>query len=221
MNICSNMGCRLSTGSCQTPPDYRRCPLFRFTSCSLTVLEHVFALVRWVPATFQYRPHLVLLSSSCRLPVACFSSGCRSRVIVVSKIFGRVCRCKRMNMFAPPHDRRGTTMSQKANQTGVLTAAILAAMVSANAGAQPSLVSERVITLEEVFHTSRDEGENVDNPAIWHGSNGENWLLATAKEGNAILAYDAATGDYITRVEIGRASCRERVKMSELEDAYK
>ena len=91
-------------------------------------------------------------------------------------------------------------MSQKANQTGVLTAAILAAMVSANAGAQPSLVSERVITLEEVFHTSRDEGENVDSPAIWHGSNGENWLLATAKEGNAILAYDAATGDYITRV---------------------
>lgn len=55
------------------------------------------------------------------------------------------------------------------------------------------------VTLKEVFHTDRDEGDNVDSPAVWHGPNGEHWLLATAKEGNAILAFDAGNGDFIRR----------------------
>ncbi|MFP4092591.1 MAG: hypothetical protein ACLFT3_19940, partial [Cyclobacteriaceae bacterium] len=42
------------------------------------------------------------------------------------------------------------------------------------------------------------------SPAIWHGSGGEHLLLATAKEGNAIIVYDAATGDFIRRFgEVG------------------
>jgi len=53
--------------------------------------------------------------------------------------------------------------------------------------------------LKETFHTDRDEGDNVDSPAIWHGPNGENWLLATAKEGNTIIIYDANDGSLIKR----------------------
>lgn len=53
--------------------------------------------------------------------------------------------------------------------------------------------------IKEVFHTDRDEGDNVDSPAIWHGPDGQNWLLATAKEGNSIIVYDAIDGSFIDR----------------------
>lgn len=56
-----------------------------------------------------------------------------------------------------------------------------------------------VVVLKEAFHTDRDEGDNVDSPAVWHGPDGQHWLLATAKEGNTIIAYDAADGSYIRR----------------------
>lgn len=55
------------------------------------------------------------------------------------------------------------------------------------------------VVLKEAFHTDRDEGDNVDSPAVWHGPDGQHWLLATAKEGNSIIAYDAADGSYIRR----------------------
>ena len=63
----------------------------------------------------------------------------------------------------------------------------------------PADAADNEITLAELFHTDRDEGDNVDSPAVWHGPNGEHWLLATAKEGNSILAFDATNGDFIRR----------------------
>ncbi len=53
--------------------------------------------------------------------------------------------------------------------------------------------------LKEAFHTDRDLGDNVDSPAIWHGEDDQNWLLATAKEGNAIIVYSAEDGSFIER----------------------
>jgi hypothetical protein len=53
--------------------------------------------------------------------------------------------------------------------------------------------------LEEQFHTDRDEGDNVDSPAVWHGPDGQHWLLATAKEGDTIIAFDATDGSLIKR----------------------
>ena len=49
-----------------------------------------------------------------------------------------------------------------------------------------------VALIKESFTTLRDESDNVDSPALWHGKEGQDWLLATAKEGNAIIVYDAA-----------------------------
>jgi 3-phytase len=58
--------------------------------------------------------------------------------------------------------------------------------------------SERIM-LKEDFHTDRNLGDNVDSPAVWHGENGENWLLATAKEGNTIIVYNAEDGAFLKR----------------------
>lgn len=56
-----------------------------------------------------------------------------------------------------------------------------------------------VALIKESFATERDESNNVDSPALWHGGEGQNWLLATAKEGNIIIVYDAATGKKFTQ----------------------
>lgn len=60
-------------------------------------------------------------------------------------------------------------------------------------------VLPEVVAIQEAFTTLRDETDNVDSPAVWHGEDGEDWLLATAKQGNVIIVYDAATGEIITR----------------------
>jgi 3-phytase len=54
-----------------------------------------------------------------------------------------------------------------------------------------------VVEINETFTTFRDESDNVDSPALWHGDDGQNWLLATAKEANVIMVYDAGTGEKI------------------------
>jgi 3-phytase len=55
-------------------------------------------------------------------------------------------------------------------------------------------------TVDEVLHTPRNTWDNVDTPAVWHGAEGQHWLLTTAKEGDVIRVHDAATGDPIRRV---------------------
>ncbi|MFH5882982.1 phytase [Halalkalibaculum sp. DA3122] len=59
--------------------------------------------------------------------------------------------------------------------------------------------SSNTVVIKEAFHTDRDEGDNVDSPAVWHGPDGQHWLLATAKEGDTIIAFDATDGSLIKR----------------------
>lgn len=56
---------------------------------------------------------------------------------------------------------------------------------------------QTVVTINEVFQTDRDESANIDSPAIWHGPNGEHWILATAKEADGIFIADATNGQHI------------------------
>lgn len=56
------------------------------------------------------------------------------------------------------------------------------------------------VTVSEVFETPRDTLDNIDSPAIWHGPDGEHWLLATAKEADVIVVSDATTGVVLRRV---------------------
>ncbi|MDZ7633829.1 MAG: hypothetical protein U5L72_05090 [Bacteroidales bacterium] len=64
---------------------------------------------------------------------------------------------------------------------------------------QSKSILPEVALIKESFTTLRDESDNVDSPALWHGKDGQNWVLATAKEGNAVIVYDAASGEKIAR----------------------
>ena len=66
-------------------------------------------------------------------------------------------------------------------------------------GNKSQSVKPVVAQLKEAFSTQRDENSNVDSPALWQGPDGQNWLLATAKEGNLISVYDASTGKFISQ----------------------
>lgn len=63
-----------------------------------------------------------------------------------------------------------------------------------------SAESDDVPTVDERYLTERDENDNVDSVAVWHGPDGQHWLLATAKEGNLLQVFDAATGELIRKV---------------------
>jgi 3-phytase len=54
--------------------------------------------------------------------------------------------------------------------------------------------------LAEVWQTTRDTLDNIDSPAVWHGPNGEHWLLSTAKTTDVLVVNDAATGKELRRV---------------------
>lgn len=73
-----------------------------------------------------------------------------------------------------------------------------AMITSCDTEARQADTINRDVVLKEAFHTERDESNNVDSPAIWHGPDGQHWLLATAKEGHSIIIFDARDGSYIT-----------------------
>lgn len=67
---------------------------------------------------------------------------------------------------------------------------------------------DSTIQLKEAWITERIEADNIDSPATWYGPNGEHWVIATAKETNALVVYDANTGKTIQRV--GKAGSGKR-----------
>ncbi|MDR9416475.1 MAG: hypothetical protein RI564_09330 [Gracilimonas sp.] len=60
-----------------------------------------------------------------------------------------------------------------------------------------STISVKTGQVEEIYQTPRDTVNNVDTPAIWHGPDNQHWLLATAKETDVILTYDATNGEQL------------------------
>ena len=60
--------------------------------------------------------------------------------------------------------------------------------------------SVEVVVVEEAFETERDTLDDVDSPTVWHGPDGQHWLMTTAKATDVILVHDAATGAPIRRV---------------------
>jgi len=57
-----------------------------------------------------------------------------------------------------------------------------------------------VVEVPERWLSARDERDNVDSVAVWDSGDGRAWLLATAKEGHAVIVHDAATGAPIERI---------------------
>lgn len=87
----------------------------------------------------------------------------------------------------------------KASETETTDAAPEAEATSGESAAEPAGASEPVM-VEEAFLTVREEADNVDSVATWHGGDGRHWLIATAKEGNVLQVFDAATGEPLRRV---------------------
>jgi 3-phytase len=70
-------------------------------------------------------------------------------------------------------------------------------VAAADGGAADSV---DVVIVEEAFETERDTLDDVDSPAVWHGPEGQHWVLTTAKATDVILVNDAATGEPVRRV---------------------
>ena len=92
--------------------------------------------------------------------------------------------------------------------TALRTLALLTPLIGAIAGcdkADKSATVEgstrpAVARLPEVWQTERDTLDNIDSPAVWHGPDGQHWLLSTAKTTDVLVVNDAATGKELRRV---------------------
>ncbi|MEL7168330.1 MAG: phytase [Bacteroidota bacterium] len=71
---------------------------------------------------------------------------------------------------------------------------------SPNTSAEPVPVADSLVVVPEAYVTVRDTAANVDSPAIWHGPDGQHWLLVTAKESDVLQVFNAATGDSLRAV---------------------
>lgn len=60
--------------------------------------------------------------------------------------------------------------------------------------------TDSVVVVREKYITPFDSADNVDGPAIYHGPDSTHWLLATAKDPDVVIVYDAATGAVVRRV---------------------
>lgn len=63
-----------------------------------------------------------------------------------------------------------------------------------------AIARSQVPVVDEQFVTALDSADNVDGPAVWHGPDGQHWLLSTAKSTHVVLVNDATTGAPIRRV---------------------
>ncbi len=94
---------------------------------------------------------------------------------------------------------------QQARLTGAAAAALLLMACGrggppAETGSNPGEGVPPTARLEEVWQTERDTLDNIDSPAVWHGPDGQHWLLSTAKSTDVLVVNDAATGKELRRV---------------------
>jgi 3-phytase len=61
-------------------------------------------------------------------------------------------------------------------------------------------IAVEVALVDEVFETERDTLDDVDSPTVWHGDEGQHWVLTTAKATDVVIVNDAATGAEIRRI---------------------
>jgi 3-phytase len=60
--------------------------------------------------------------------------------------------------------------------------------------------ADSAVTVAESYRSRNTPSDDIDSLAVWHGSRGENWLLATAKATHRLLVFEATTGELITTV---------------------
>jgi 3-phytase len=60
--------------------------------------------------------------------------------------------------------------------------------------------ADSVAALSESWMTTRDTLDNIDSPAVWHGPEGQHWVLSTAKATDVLVVNDASTGAFVRRL---------------------
>lgn len=91
-------------------------------------------------------------------------------------------------------------------QRGLLAATVPALLATAACqGSADQVASDSaagdstVAVITEAWVTAIDTLDNLDSPTVWHGPNGEHWVLSTAKEADVIMVHDASTGEPLQR----------------------
>lgn len=66
--------------------------------------------------------------------------------------------------------------------------------------ADPTLAAAKVphVVVREAFVSASSVADNVDSPASWHGPDGQNWVIATAKEGERLMIHDGDSGELLS-----------------------
>lgn len=59
--------------------------------------------------------------------------------------------------------------------------------------------TRKVFNINESWISHWDDTDNIDSPAFWQNPNGEYWVIATAKESDLLVIYDAKNGKEINR----------------------
>ena len=90
----------------------------------------------------------------------------------------------------------------KVLRNGALVGALVVALPGCRQPAPESsaAAAPAPVSLEEAWQTERDTLDNIDSPAVWHGPDGQHWLVSTAKTTDVLVVNDAATGEELRRV---------------------
>ena len=103
-----------------------------------------------------------------------------------------------------PHPLRGVTAPHRFR---LKSAALLAtALLLTACGDRPrdtgaaESAPDSVLFLAEAFESERVPADNIDSPSVWHGPEGQHWVITTAKDADALVVHDAATGELVRRV---------------------
>lgn len=78
---------------------------------------------------------------------------------------------------------------------GLLLTLVIAVCDPASLPEQPA-----VAVLDEAWMSEWSQVDNIDSPAVWHGPEGQHWVIATAKSTHQLLVYDAVDGSLVRRI---------------------
>jgi 3-phytase len=81
-----------------------------------------------------------------------------------------------------------------------LALTLAACQPDANTATGDTVATAEPAIIDEAFTTPGDTLDNIDSPTVWHGPNGQNWVMSTAKSTHVILVNDASTGAELRRV---------------------
>lgn len=56
--------------------------------------------------------------------------------------------------------------------------------------------------ISEAYMTDNNKADDVDSPTIWHGQNGEHWIISVCKTSDRLLVHDALTGSFIRAIGV-------------------